>query len=204
MREGFRSNGHRKYDWAVVGSPWGRTRNFRGTVRLLCRSRRRHWKKRSFQRVINHRKRRTESDWSGKKCDQGPHMQSREFEHAIKREHNRSPRRSAKRESPQPQRPKPILEAVKSSDVQWWQKKVWRFLGPLYKSSRRVNGASKFEDGKAATMPHRERLGSHPWSRSPRPRVRGGQRDIKNKVWRYAPASASLLGSTRTGATNKK
>ena len=49
-------------------------------------------------------------------------------------------------------------------------------------------------------MPHRERLGSHPWSRSHRPRIRGGQRDIKNEVWRYAPGSASLLGSTRTGA----
>ena len=48
-------------------------------------------------------------------------------------------------------------------------------------------------------MPHRERQGSHPWSRSHRPRMRGGQRDIKNEVWRYAPASASLLG-TRTGA----
>ena len=44
-------------------------------------------------------------------------------------------------------------------------------MGPLYKSSRRVNGASKFEDGKAAT------------SRSYRPRIRGGQRDIKNAVW---------------------
>ena len=49
-------------------------------------------------------------------------------------------------------------------------------------------------------MPHRERLGSHPWSRSHRPRIRGGQRDIKNEVWRYASASASLLESTRTGA----
>ena len=49
-------------------------------------------------------------------------------------------------------------------------------------------------------MPHRERLGSHPCSRSHRPRIRGGQRDIKNEVWRYAPGSASLLGSTRTGA----
>ena len=49
-------------------------------------------------------------------------------------------------------------------------------------------------------MPHRERLGSHPWSRSHRPRIRGGQRDIENEVWRYAPGSASLLGSTRTGA----
>ena len=48
MREGFRSNGHRKYDWVVVGSPWRRTRNFRGAVRLLCRSRRRHWEKRNF------------------------------------------------------------------------------------------------------------------------------------------------------------
>ena len=44
-----------------------------------------------------------------------------------------------------------------------------------------VDRASKFEDGKAATMPHRERLGSHPWSRSHRPRIRGGQRDIKTK-----------------------
>ena len=56
-------------------------------------------------------------------------------------------------------------------------------MGPLYKSSRRVNGASKFEDGKAATLPHWERLGRHPWSRSYRPRIRGGQRDIKNAVW---------------------
>ena len=136
-------------------------------------------------------------------------MQSREYEYAIKREHDGSlravsPRRSAKRESPQPQRPKPTFEAVKSSDIQWWQKKIWRFLGPLYKSSRRVNGASKFEDGKAATMPHKEHLGNHPWSRSHRSQIRGGQRGIKNEVWKYASASASLLGPTRTGAVNKK
>ena len=71
-------------------------------------------------------------------------------------------------------------------------------------SSVRVNGASKFEDGIAATMPHGERLRSHPWSRSHRPRIRGGQRDIKNEVWRYAPACESLLGSTRVGAVNRK
>ena len=47
-------------------------------------------------------------------------------------------------------------------------------------------------------------LGSHPWSRSHRPRIRGGQIDIKNEVWRYASASTSLLRSTRTGAVNRK
>ena len=92
------------------------------------------------------------------------------------------------------------LKPLKVSTLNGDKRKFEDFLGPLYKSNRRVNRASKFEDGKAATMPHRERLGSHPWSRSHRPRIRGGQRDIKNEVWRYAPGSSSLLGSTRTGA----
>ena len=73
-------------------------------------------------RVRNHRKRRTKSDRSGAKCDRIPRMQSHEYEHAINREHDGSlraigPRRSAKRESPQPQGPKPIFEAFKSSDI---------------------------------------------------------------------------------------
>ena len=61
-------------------------------------------------------------------------------------------------------------------------------------------GASKFENGKAVTMPHRERLGSHPRSRSHRSRIRGGQRDIKHEVWWCATASVSLRGSIRTNA----
>ena len=79
-----------------------------------------------------------------------------------------------------------------------------RILKPFQKSSGRVNRDSEFENGKAATMPHRERLGSHPQSRSHCSRIRGGQRDIKNEVWWCATSSANLHGSTRTNANHYK